>query len=71
LTKREQEKTFPEMIIAIRECLSDLVSSDDGEDWDDEDDEEIEQVQQSEDDEPGWEMGTITKSVQQRLERSL
>jgi hypothetical protein len=68
LTPREPEKTFEEMLVAIRESLSDLASSDDGEDGEGED-AEIEQRKLSEDDEPGWVMGTITKTVQQRLER--
>jgi len=41
----------------------------DGEDGEDEDDEETEFGQLSEDDEPGWAMGTITKPVQQRMTR--
>ena len=67
LTSREPEKTFEEMMAAIGDSLSDLASSDDGEDGEDED-EETEQGKLSEDDEPGWVMGTITKTVQQRME---
>ena len=52
------------MLVAIGDSQSDLASSDDGEDVEDEDDEETKQGKLSEDDEPGWEMGTITKSVQ-------
>jgi len=44
--------------------LCDFSSSDDGEDGEDEDHEETEQRQLSEDDEPGWVMATITKTVQ-------
>jgi hypothetical protein len=69
LTSREPEKTFEEMLVAIGDSLSDLASSDDGEDGEEEDDEETEQGNLSEDDEPGWVMGTITKTVQQRMER--
>jgi len=69
LTFREPEKTFEEMLVAIGDSLSDLASSDDGEDCEDEDDEETEQGNLSDDDEPGWVMGTITKTVQQRMER--
>jgi len=69
LTSRQPQKTFEEMLVAIADSLSDLASSDDGEDGEDEDDEETEQGKLSEDDEPGWVMGTITKMVQQRLER--
>jgi len=68
LTTREPEKTFEEMLVAIGDSLSDHASSDNGEDGEDED-EEIEQGKLSEDDEPGWVMGTITKTVQQRMER--
>ena len=67
LTSREPEKTFEEMRAAIGDSLSDLASSDDGEDGED-DDEETEQGKLSEDDEPGWVMGTITKTVQQYME---
>jgi hypothetical protein len=69
LTSREPEKTFEEMLVAIGDSLSDLASSDDGEDGEEENDEETEQGNLSEDDEPGWVMGTITKTVQQRMER--
>ena len=69
LTSREPEKTFEEMLVAIGDSLSDLASSDDGEDGEDEDEEETEQGKLSDDDEPGWVMGTITKTVQQRMER--
>ena len=67
LTSREPEKTFEEMMAAIGDTLSDLASSDDGEHGEDED-EETAQGKLSEDDEPGWVMGTITKTVQQRME---
>jgi len=67
LTPREREKTFEEMIAAIGDSLSDLASSDDGEDGEDED-EETELGKLSEDDKPGWVMGTISKMVQQRME---
>jgi hypothetical protein len=69
LTSREPEKTFEVMLVAIGDSLSDLASSDDGEDGEDEDDEETEQGNLSEDDEPGWVMGTITRTVQLRMER--
>jgi len=42
---------------------------DDGEDGEDEDDEETEQGLLSKDDEPGWVKGTITKTVQQWIQR--
>jgi hypothetical protein len=65
LTSREPKKTFEEMLVAIRDSLSDLESSDDGEDWEDEDEEETEQGNLTEDDEPGWVRGSITKTVKQ------
>jgi len=69
LTTREPEKTFEEMLVTMGDSLSDLASSNDGEDGEDEEDEETEQGKLSEDGEPGWVMGTITKTVQQRMER--
>jgi len=69
LTSREPEKVFEMMLVAIGDSLSDLASSDDGEDGEEEDDEETEQGNLSEDDEPGWVMGTNNKTVQQRMER--
>jgi len=69
LMSRESEKTFEEMLVAIGDSLSDLASSDDVEDGEDEDEEKTEQGNLSEDDEPGCVMGTITKTVLQRLER--
>jgi len=71
LTSRKPEKTFKEMLVVIGDNLSDLASSDDGEDGEDEDDEETEQGKLSKDDEPGWVMGTITKTVMQCMERFL
>jgi len=67
LTPREPEKTFEVMMAAIGDRLSDLASSDDGENGEDED-EETDLGKLSEDDEPGWVMGTISKTVQQRME---
>jgi len=69
LTSREPVKTFEEMLVAIGDSLSDLASSEDGKDGEEEDDEKTEQGNLSEDDEPGWVMGTMTKTVQQRMER--
>jgi len=63
LTYREPELTFEEMLVALGDSLSDLASSDDGEDGEDEDEEETEQGKLGEDDEPGWVMGKITKTV--------
>jgi len=72
LTTTEQEKPFGEMMVAIGESWSELASSDDGEDGEDaedEDDEETDDGKLSEDDEPSWVLGLITKTVQQRMER--
>jgi len=68
LTAREPEKTFEEMLVAIRDSPSDLASSDDGEDGEGENDDETKQGKLNDDDKPGWVMGTITKLVQQRME---
>jgi len=69
LMSRKPEKTFEEMLVAIGDSQNDLACPNDGEDGEDEDDEETEQGKLSEDDESGWVMGTITKTVQQRMER--
>jgi len=69
LTYREPENRFEVIMVAIGDSLSDLACSDNGEDGDDEDDEETEQGKLSEDGKPGWVKRTITKSVQQRMER--
>jgi hypothetical protein len=66
---REPEKTFEEMLGAIRDSLSDLASSDDGEDREGEDDSETEQGNLSDDDEPGWVMDTITTTLHQCMKR--
>jgi hypothetical protein len=69
LTSREPETPFNEMLAAIGDSPSDLASSDSGEDAEDDNDEETEQGKLSEDDEHGWVMSTITKTVPQRMER--
>jgi len=56
-------------MVAIGDSLSNIASSNDWEDGEDQDDEERKQGQLIEEDEPGWVMGTITKTVQQRMER--
>jgi hypothetical protein len=50
--------------------LSNLASSEDQEDGEDEDhdEEDTGHVKLTEDDEPGWVMGTISKTVQHRIE---
>jgi len=62
--------TFGEMLNAIGDSLSDLASSEDEEDREDRDDdgEDTGHGILSEDDEPGWVMGTISKMVQRRME---
>jgi len=69
-TTKKPKTTFEEMLNAIRESLSDLASTDDEEDGDveDDDEEDTELGKLSEDDEPGWVMGTIPKTVQHRKE---
>jgi len=69
LTSRDHDKTFEEMLVAIGDSLSDLASSDYGVDEQDEDDIVTEHGKLSEDDEPGWLIGTITNTAQQRMER--
>jgi len=68
-TTRKPETIFKEMLNAIGDSLSDLASSEDAEDVEDEDDEEDTELGKlREDDEPGWVMGTLSKTVQYRME---
>jgi hypothetical protein len=67
LMSRESAKTFDQMMADIRDSLSDLASSDDGEDEEDEN-EETAQGKLSDDDEQGWGMGTISETVKQPME---
>jgi len=62
--------TFEEMLNAIGDSRSDLASSEDEEDGEDEDDDEEDTGHGtlSEFDELGWVMGTISKTVQHRME---
>jgi hypothetical protein len=69
LRNREAEKTFQERIDSIRNSLSHLTSSDNGENKEAGDDDETEEGQLSEDDAPGWVIGTITKMVQRQMQR--
>jgi len=69
LTIREPNQTFPEVMVAIEDSLSNHASSNDGENREDEVDEETEQGQLSKDDEPGWVVGTMSKTIQQRVKR--
>jgi len=57
------------MIIVVGDSVSDIVTSDDWEDGEDEHDEEAEQRQLSEDDQPGWVMGIITKTLPRAMDR--
>jgi hypothetical protein len=57
------------MMVAIGDGLGVITSSGNGDDGEDEDDEEKVQGQLSKDDETGWEMDTITQTVQQRMNR--
>jgi len=69
-TSTKLETTCKEMLSAIGDSLSDLASSEDEEDGEDEDDDEkdTELGELSDDDEPGWVMGTISKTVLRRME---
>jgi len=71
LTNTKPETTCDKTLNAIGDSLSDLGCTDDGEDGEDEDDDEADSVggKLSKDDEPGWVMGTISKTVQHRRER--
>jgi len=68
LTSRKPGKTFEKTLVAIGDSQSYLGSSDDGQDGEAEDDEETEQGKMSDDDKPSWVTGTITETVQQRME---
>jgi len=69
-TTGKPETMFEEMFNAIGDSLSDLASSDDEQDGEDEEDneEDTELGKLSDNDEPGWVMGRITKTVQHRME---
>jgi len=69
LTTREPKKTCHQKMVTIGDSLSNIVYSNDGEDGEDENDEDTEQGKLSEDDDAGWVMGTMSKIVQQRMER--
>jgi len=60
---------YQEVIVAIRQGLSDIASSDDWEDGEDENDDETELGKLCKDDEPSWVMGTMSKTEQPRIER--
>jgi len=70
LTVTTPEKLFLERLNAIGESLGDLRSSDKQQDGDDDKaDEDAELGKPSEHNEPGWVMGTIYNTVQDRMER--
>jgi hypothetical protein len=69
LTSRMPEKMIEQILVAIEDSMRDLGRFYEGEDGKDEDNEETEQGKLSKDDKPGWVMGTITKTVQQRMAR--
>jgi len=70
-TTRKPEKSFHEMLNAIRDSLSNLASSQDEVDGADEvDEEDTERGKLTEDDEPCCVMGTSSKTVQHRMESS-
>jgi hypothetical protein len=70
-TTTKPEITIEAMLNAIGDSLSELASSEDEEDGEDNDDDEEDTVhgKLSEDDEPGWGMGTISKTLPNRMER--
>ena len=69
-TTTHPETTLEQMMNAIGDSLSDHSSSADQEDGEDEDDDDddTELGKLSDNDEPGWVMGTISKTVQHRME---
>jgi len=64
-TTRKPEETVKEMLNTIGDSLSDLTCSDDEENREDkeDDEEDARHGKLSEDDEPGWVMGTITQTI--------
>jgi hypothetical protein len=64
--------TLDELLNAIGDSLNNLASSEDDEDGEDQDDDEEDtehgKLKLSEDDKPGLVMGTISKTVQHRVE---
>jgi len=70
LTTTKPETTLEELLNDIGDSLSDFASSDDEDGGEDKDHEEEDPAggKLSEDEEPGWVMGTISKMVQYRME---
>jgi hypothetical protein len=67
MTCGEPSQAFEDMLDAVGDSLSDLVSLDCEEDG--EDDHDAEERELSKDNEPGWVTGTISMPAQQRMER--
>jgi len=69
-TTTQPETTSEEMLNAIGDSVSDLARSEDEEDVEDKDDDEEDTVlgKLCEDDQPGWVMDTISKTVQHRMQ---
>jgi hypothetical protein len=69
-TTTKPEISFEKMLNAIGDSLSDLASSEDEEDGEDEDNDEEDtgHGKLSDNDEPGWVMGILSKTVQQRMD---
>jgi hypothetical protein len=69
-TTGKPETMFEEMLNAIGDSFSDFASSDNEQDGEEEEDDEedTELGKLSDDDEPGWVMSTITKTVQHLME---
>jgi len=69
LTTTKPETIFEELLNGIRDSLSNLANSNDKEDGEDEDDDEVPELGKlSKDDEPGWGMGTISKTLKHSME---
>jgi len=70
LMTTKDETTVEEMLHVIGDGLSDVASSDDEDDGEEKDDDQDDPAggKVTEDDEPGWEMGTTSKTVQYNME---
>jgi hypothetical protein len=70
-TSGKPETMFQEVLILIGDSLRDLANSDDEQDGEDEEDHEegTELGKLSDQNGPSWVIGTITKTVQHRMER--
>jgi len=69
LTTKQPKNTFQKMMVAIRDSLSNLARSDHRDDGEHDHDDETEEGKLSKDDEPSCVMGTISRTVQQRMGR--